>query len=292
MPTRVGNLEAVFGAGAARYADLAYFAVAHKPLLAGGSPHTFFVSRDRGEWMDCGRTTWRCAGLTVVKAPTEAMLGISEDGEVYTYVGGRSSEERISPTPAALSGVTTIDGKAVAFGMRRQVFVRTEAGCWAVMSAPEPGEGEAAGFEAVCGTSFDELYAVGWRGEIWQSTGNGWIARPSPTEVILASATVHEDGKVYACGQSGTVLRGRREEWSALASSVNDDLWSIHSFGSRIFVAALTSLYELIDDTLQVVTEAAAIASTFGTLTAAEGVLWSVGEDDVICFDGTAWSVA
>jgi hypothetical protein len=293
MPKKIGNLDARFLNGAARRADLAYASVTHEEFLRKETPHSYFLAYYNGQWMDCGSTDWKCAGMTIVNSPTERMLAISEDGEVYTYVASTTTEERITPAPAALRGVTTIDGKALAFGMRRQAYLRTDEGVWSAMHGPELSGGEAAGFEAACGPHTSEIYAVGWRGQIWQYDGSKWIPRDSPTNVILTGCTLHDDDSIYICGQDGTIIRGRSDSWTVLRQEeFSEDCWAIHSFGSKVYVATLTSLYELADDKVIPVSAANVIAATFHTLTSAEGILWSIGEEDAIFFDGSTWKRA
>ena len=139
MPKRIGNLEAQFLNAAARRADLVYASVTHEDLLLKAVPHSMFVAYYQDTWMDCGDSAWPTVGMTVVQHPTERMLAISEDADVFPYVANTTTEEHITPTPAALRGVTTIAGLAFAFGMRRQAFLRTGEGVWSAMPGPELG---------------------------------------------------------------------------------------------------------------------------------------------------------
>ncbi len=59
--------------------------------------------------------------------------------------------------------------------MKRQVYRRGGERRWTDMSAPFPKPRETAGFEAIDGYSSNEIYAVGWSGEIWQFNGKKWI---------------------------------------------------------------------------------------------------------------------
>jgi hypothetical protein len=291
MPKKIGKLDAQFLTAAARFKDLLYAAITHAPFVEKDMPHSFFVSNWKGNWTDCGRADWKCVGMTIVKVPEEKMLAISEDGEVHTYVSGRITNEQIVPRPVVLRGVSTIEGRAIAFGMRRQAYIRTDEGAWAPMHAPDVAGDESAGFEALCGFSLKEIYAFGWRGEIWLYDGKTWSQKGSPTNVILTGATVHSDGYVYAVGQNGTILKGRHDKWSVVAAGeTTEDLWGIDSFKDRIFIASFSTLYRLNGGTLAE-EKLPASASTFRVLTHADDDLWSVGEEDVLRSTGKAWTV-
>ena len=62
--------------------------------------------------------------------------------------------------------------------------------------------GVPAGFEAIAGFGEENIYAVGWRGEIWQRKDDGWIQRDSPANVILTGVCCTDDGYVYICGRT------------------------------------------------------------------------------------------
>jgi hypothetical protein len=291
MPKRIAGLDAQLLRGAARRPDLVYMAVTDDEFVRAGQEHSFFVSNQKGQWFDCGRADWKCVGMTVVRHPTEKMLALSENGEVHTYVKGVSKPETIEPLLGSLRGVCAIDDRAVAFGIRRQVFVREDEGQWRAMHAPNAVGDEEPAFEAMCGRSLSDLYAVGWDGEIWHYNGKRWRKEDSPTDIILTGATVHSDGKVYICGQDGTLLRGLKGQWEIVADGQTvDDFWWITSFNDRIYVASMGELYVLEDDQLEPVDLGDAACDTFYVLTQAQGVLWSLGSEDIAFFDGATWT--
>jgi hypothetical protein len=291
MPKKIGDLDAQILTAAARFRDLVYLAVTDDQFVKKDKLHSFFVSNDGGKWFENGRTTWKCVGMTIIKIPEEKMVAISEDGDVFTYVGGKSATETIEPRPAVLRGVTTLDGKAMAFGMRRQVYRRDGEGRWKPMHAPDIKEGEAAGFEALCGFSLSDVYAAGWEGEIWHYDGRRWRNEDSPVNVILTGATTHDDGKVYICGQNGTLLCGRKGEWEIVADGDTvDDFWSIISFKKKIYVVSFAALYVLKRGHLEIVDPGNISIDTYQGLTEAEGVLWSAGAEDIATFDGINWT--
>jgi hypothetical protein len=291
MPKKLGGLDAELLRGAARWRDLVYVAVTDDELVQQDDLHSFFLAYYAGEWYECGRAEWKCVGMTIVRHPAEKMLALSEDGDVFTYVSKQKTTETIEPRPAALRGVTTIDDRAVAFGMRRQVYLREGENRWRGMHAPDAVGDETPGFEALCGFSLSDLYAVGWEGEIWHYNGKRWRKEDSPSDLILTGATVHSNGIVYVCGQNGTLLRGLKGKWEIVADGQTvDDFWWITSFEDRIYIASVGALYLLEDDQLEPVDMGDAGCDTFYVLTHAQGVLWSLGSEDIAFFDGTKWT--
>ena len=283
----------LYVAGAARLKDLIYFIVLDKKLAAQEKEHARFIGFKEGKLGHMGDRNWKAVAACVVKKPSERFLALGEDGEVFTYLGGgKVVEEKIVPKPKVLRGVGVVDGLAVACGMKRQVYRRDGEATWTAMHAPAPDKGNA-GFEAVAGFSSKEMYAVGWNGEIWEWNGKKWVNRASPTNLILTSVCCAADGKVYICGQTGTLLKGRHDTWKVVdLGDFNDDLWAVRWFKDRLYLASMKALFTLGDGGLEPVDFGDDAPATCYRLTDAEGVLWSVGSGDVFSFDGSTWTRA
>ncbi|MBX3260627.1 MAG: hypothetical protein KF782_13120 [Labilithrix sp.] len=281
--------ENVVARGAARYKDLLYLALYDKKLQKKSVPHTRLGSVDEGELARVCDLRWRAAGMCVVKQPSEKLVVVSADGRVFTYVGGAEGEEQI-PGVRDLRGCASVGGSAYAYGMNREVFHRAGEGAWTPMHAPGARAGEIAGFEALDGFAAGDLYAAGWEGEIWRYGDGAWSKCASPVGVILSAVCCTGDGQVYACGQSGTLVRGRGEKWQALKTDgVPEDLWDVRWFGGALYVASMSALYRWVEGKLVAVDFGSDPPTTFHKLTDAEGVLWSIGERSVASFDGTSW---
>jgi hypothetical protein len=289
MPNIAGTSVTLWKA-AARYKDLVYIAATMNDLAAKEIPHSTFLSIDNGQWHNAGDARWASAAICVVRSPTEKMLAVSAEGHVTTYVAGNIGSELVRPEPRTLTALATIGGHAYACGMHREVFVRTDEGVWRAISAPKPQRRVPAGFEAIAGFDEQNIYAVGWRGEIWQRTDGRWTQRDSPVNIVLTGVCCADDGFVYACGQNGALIKGRNDQWLALDHQLPvEDFWDIHRFGDRVYVASFGGLFEIKDDVVQPVDFGEDAPGTCHRLTSAEGVLWSVGAEDVFSFDGTAW---
>ncbi len=117
------------------------------------------------------------------------------------------------------------------------------------------------------------------------------VQEDSPVDVILTAAVSYADGTVYACGQNGTLLHGQAGLWEVIAEGDTvDDFWTIASFNDQIYVASFTALYVLADDHLTVVDLDNIKCNTFQMLSPAQGVLWSLGAEDIVAFDGRQWA--
>lgn len=290
MADRVSK-DNYFVDGAARGRDLVYFITKDRELGADDTPHALLLSYDEGEWYDVEDTNWNAAAICVAKKPAEKMVAIGEDGEVHTFVGGKDTEEQITPAPTCLCGMNVVEGFPVACGMKRQAYLRKGENSWVDMHAPEPKEGENAGFEAIAGFALNEIYAAGWSGEIWQYNGKKWLNRTSPTNLILTGICCAPDEKVYICGQHGTLLRGRRTRWELIdLGDFTRDFWDLHWFNDKLYLATMSALFTLTNSGLMPVDFGDDEPATCYRLTSAEGVLWSVGSDDVFSFDGTSWT--
>ncbi|MGN6110002.1 MAG: hypothetical protein ACTHU0_33160 [Kofleriaceae bacterium] len=273
--------------------DLLYIVSQGKQLIADGIAHSSLIGMDGGDWADCVDTAWSSTALAVARLPTEKAVLVGEGGEVVTYVGGKSQTEKLTPAPVMIRRAREIAGLVYACGMKRQVYKRIADKKWVAIHAPAAGPTESKGFEDLDGFSDIEIYAVGWGGEIWQYGGTQWSARQSPTDATLTTVCCAPDGVVYAAGRGGVLVRGRGETWQRVAwrDEVSEDLWDLAWYGDRLYVATMSALYTLEDDALAEVSFGEVATPSCYSLSAHDGVLWSVGRDDVASFDGKEWTI-
>ncbi len=178
--------------------------------------------------------------------------------------------------------------------MKRQVYERVDEGVWQDISAPFPASGEKVGFESLDGFSRNEIYAAGWLGEIWQFDGSRWQDRGSLTNKILTAVCCAPDGSVYIAGQKGVMIKGRHDQWEIIEwdDETDADFWDLCWFQDKLYVATMSGLFTLEGNALVAVDFGdTPEPESFYSLTTAEGVLWSVGENDVASFDGQTWQV-
>lgn len=229
------------------------------------------------------------------------MLGTM--GEVWCVGGGQTAEEpgvavsgQDPDRRGPMSELRCIaGGRAYAVGTNRQAYRRDAPGRWVCIdqTAQSPDQDPInTGFKSIDGFTEEEIYAVGWGGEIWQFDGATWAQHASPTNVALQKVRCAGDGTAYVCGQGGILLQGRGATWQPiLHDATTEDLWGMEWFDGRLFISSTHFIYELKDGTL--------VPADFGNgdyprtcyhLSAADGIMWSVGAKDVFEFDGKAWA--
>jgi hypothetical protein len=283
--------KSLYSRGAARLHDLLYLSMKDRQLSRRSVLHSRLIAIDAGEWAPLADVTWATAGMCVVKKPAEKLVVVSPKGDVYTYVGGQATTEAIKPEPFELRNCSAIGGQAYACGMKRQVYRRAAEDRWSSVGAPEGDGRKVTGFEAIAGFNQKDIYAVGWEGAIWQRRDENWLERASPVNVILTGVCCAPDKYVYVCGQNGTVLRGRDERWTVLEQEdLEDDFWDVCWFAGKLYVASMSSLYELKASKLLPVDFGKDVPKSCYKLTEAEGVLWSIGQESLYSFDGKKWT--
>ena len=99
------------------------------------------------------------------------------------------------------------------------------------------------------------------------------------------------NGVVYVCGQTGTLLAGRDEAWEVLPQDdLDDDFWDLCWFKDALYVASMSGLYRLRNHELIPVNFGKDAPDSCYKLTEAEGVMWSVGQEDLFSYDGKKWT--
>ncbi|RSZ57275.1 hypothetical protein HF313_10990 [Massilia atriviolacea] len=285
-------------AGVVRYHDLAYVASVSDELGERRVVHAYLTEWDAGTWRvgdaDDDIEEWEAVAATLVRQPLEQALFLGAQGEVLCMGSGDTHHERIpGARRGPLRGLGSVAGQAYACGMQYQVYRRDAGGKWRALEQGLPGKGAGAavaGFEAIGGFAHDDLYAAGWHGEIWQCDGKRWQPCRSPVKAILTALCCAPDGLVYACGQDGALVRGRGADWEVLAQPVRDDLWSLAWFGGALYAASAHAVYRLDGGQLREIDFGADRPATCYGLSAADGVLWSIGPKDIMAFDGDTWS--
>jgi hypothetical protein len=291
MPIFDFSSKSLYSRGAALRRDAIYLSLKDRKLDRQSVLHSRFIAIIGEEWGPLEDLPWATAGMCVARKPAQKLVAVSPDGKVFTSVSGKRTHEQISPKPLDLRYCGAIAGYAYACGMNRQVYRRTAEAEWLAMHATESKKGEVAGFEAIDGFDEKEIYAVGWEGEIWQLVKKKWVERESPVNVILTGVECAGDGVVYVCGQNGTLLSGRNDEWEVLEqNNLEDDLWDLCWFNKKLYVASMSYLYQLEGTELVPVEFGKDAPDSCYKLTEADGVLWSVGQEDLFSYDGKTWT--
>ncbi|MBN6149837.1 hypothetical protein JR065_05760 [Xanthomonas sp. AmX2] len=250
--------------------------------------------------MYAGTVPWLACSGTVCHVPAERHLMLGIDGSVEASGGGTRKAEAIANCGAdprkrgPLREVRGIaKGRAYAVGTCRQAYVRDGEDQWRCIDhSAQVGDTPITdtSFESIDGFSEQEIYTVGWEGEIWKYDGSVFIQQKSPTELALYKVRCAPDGFAYACGQLGTLLRGRDDQWEAIEhGSTKEDLWGMEVFDGQLYVSSSHLVYRLEDGKLIPVDFGDDAPQTCYHLSAADGIMWSIGPKDVMEFDGSNW---
>jgi hypothetical protein len=293
------ELKYRFRSGAVRNGGIGYVLGIDEDLQSEALPHTVFYMWYENQWNGFDLSKWNALSVCVPSNPKEQMVAIGEHGNVRVIGSGDDGEEMIADgdnTPESrgpLREVRTIGGRAYACGMDRQVYRREAPGLWKCIDGNMrkiPAADPVFGFESVHGFSEKDIYAVGWHGEVWHFSGRQWQRIEMPTNAILTRVLCAGDKNVYIAGRSGLLIRGRGNAWSIVPQDgVGADLWDLEWFGDRLYASTTRAIYTLEGDDLTVVETDDEVPASCYHLDARDGILWSIGEEDILEFDGEEW---
>jgi hypothetical protein len=256
------------------------------------------ITWDAGKWFQ-DNFDWAAVSICIAKKPKEQMVAVGVEGDVHVRGAGESLNEEVkdgkllAADRGPLQGVRTIDGYAYACGMGRQVYRRDGPGQWTCLdeSCRESKEGVATGFKDIDGFSAKDIYAVGFKGEIWHYNGKAWLRVDSPTNVILNDVCCAGDGSVYIGGYKGILMRGDAGKMEVVEhASTKENIWGLAWHEKKLYLSTLKRVMTLEKgNTLTPVDMDAPVTSAYH-LSAADGQLWSIGPKDIMAFDGKAWT--
>ena len=282
-----------FVAAAIRERDLVYVSAVSPRMQAKQQPFAVLYGHDQGEFCLLDNLRWDCVSLCAAEHPFPQMIALGAYGQVRVFGSQDDFEERVIPEDLEFREVRTIAGMAYACAMDRKVYRRDGPRQWIALHGDmpdRPAPDFVYGLESIHGFGPDDLYAVGWHGEIWHFDGRSWHQEASPTNLLLTRVFCAPDGNVYACGLAGTLLKGRHGQWTILTDKALDtDLWDLEWFNDHLWVSSLSMLCTLEGDHLQPVLFDDDAPTTFFHLDARDGILWTVGSDDILQFDGVEW---
>jgi hypothetical protein len=189
----------------------------------------------------------------------------------------------------------TVAGSVFGVGMARQVYRRIADGAWTQYESGLPSItplAQAGGFNSIDGSAIDDLYAVGWSGEIWHHDGELWRQESNATNLPLFDVLAVSPSAVYACGQAGTILRGHTGQWTPVEfEGPRVTFRSMAWFHGRLYLADGHALYVLNDGKLLQVDFGVGAIVPSRHLHSNDGILLSVaGKEVFTTHNGTTWT--
>jgi hypothetical protein len=201
-----------------------------------------------------------------------------------------------------MNRIRQIDAALYACGGARQVYRRTEPGGWQaihgsilvdIMVNGRAEMDRIRHFHDVNGAAESDIYAVGLRSDIFHYDGSEWRQLDCPVRCDLFEIDVHDPEDVVIIGRGGVVLRGNHRVGFRLVPHGGDQYFtSVIRYRDRLYLAASEGLFELdpaTDRIRRCITGLAPEPVDCHRLDAADGVLWSFGNKDLLWFDGSTW---
>lgn len=259
------------------------------------TPHTIIFKYRDGAFTRTD-ANYSAHALALVSQPGPGLIDVSGPGYYSAIMATGTTTGDIfdhsKPAPKAprtggIRSLAAIDGRAFAVGLRGMVYRFDGPKRWKRLDDGLPDTFNA---QAIDGFSEKDLYAVGREGAIWRFDGREWHPCASPTSVTLTSIKCAPNGVVYAAGHGGVLLQQRDGAWSTLATEVTEDIWDLEWFADALYVSTMSNVYRLNASRLDPVTFGDDRPKSCYQLSAADGVMWSNGEADLMSFDGQQWN--
>jgi hypothetical protein len=82
---------------------------------------------------------------------------------------------------------------------------------------------------------------------MWRSTPVS-VRAVASRPVCWTGIVCAPSGEVYVVGQQGTILRGRRNQWSMVPTGLTVDLWDVCVFRNEVHACSMTQLFVIRGD--------------------------------------------
>lgn len=270
------------------------YLLACDPATEEQAPHAKVIACHDGKFTE----SWVAFGahsICRIKLPLPGLALVSSEGFYAVFaqqVTKGNLFEDSSPPPSrprfgSIRSVSQIGGMAYAVGLRGMVYRLDRPDGWTRLDETLPEEAD---LQAIDGFSESDLYAVGFKGAVWHFDGSRWRRCDLPTNVNLTAVKCAGDGQVYVAGHGGLLARGRGSAWRFIEHDVKSDLWDLEWFADTLYASSFTGAYQLSAEQLLPIDFGSNRPQSFYHLSAGDGVLWSIGEKEVMSFDGKDWT--
>ncbi|WP_235435215.1 hypothetical protein, partial [Ralstonia solanacearum] len=182
------------------------------------------------------------------------------------------------PSRGAVTSLKKIDGWLYGCDSSRSLFKRVDRNQWVEIGPLPSAKKGRSGFDDFDAFSETDIYAAGGKGDVWHYDGKAWHAVPFPSNMWIESVCCGQDGYVYIGAQSGSVFRGRSNEWKLihkgdLSLPFKDMVW----FGDRIYATNDYGLWEIKDGVVAASNTPIEITNCSGNLSVGDGVMLLAG---------------
>ena len=238
------------------------------------------------------------AGVSYV--PKEQFVGVSLNDHVYVLgsgddrlekdlVGGRVATGKDIGMRGGVSKLRAIDGHLWLAGSARTIGKRLGQDKWEWQDAiPRNPKNE--GFKDIDGFSETDIYAAGGQGDLWHYDGKKWKQVPFPSNMDLWSICCAGDGYVYLGAESGSVFKGRNNEWQlihrdGMALPFHDMVW----FQDKVWCTSDYGVWTIENDKLAEAEIPRKVRACSGHLSVGDGVMLLAGIYGAALHDGKDW---
>ncbi|EPG9672642.1 hypothetical protein M0K38_000006 [Citrobacter freundii] len=238
--------------------------------------------------------------------PYSQYVGVTVENEVFAVGSGFIGLEEPIPYEFAIKNARNIGGRVYVVGCARSVIRRTDRDQWEMLSKgiQLPAQDQiktvceqmlfldSAGFSCIDGFSETDIYAAGGKGDVWHFNGNEWKQIHFPSNMILESICCGQDGYVYIGAQSGTVFKGRDNQWKMihrgmLSLPFRQMVW----FQDRVWATSDYGVWQIIGDDVIEPDLPAEVKMCSGYISCTESILVLAGYFGVARLENGNWDI-
>lgn len=238
--------------------------------------------------------------------PFSQYVGVTMANEVFAIGSGFKGLEDPIPYKFAISNTRAISGRVYVVGCARNVVRRIDRNNWESLNKDIhlPAQDEiktireqmlflnAAGFDCIDGFFEDDIYAAGGKGDVWHFDGDEWRQIHFPSNMLIESICCGQDGHVYIGAQSGTVFKGRKDQWKmihrgALTLPFRQMVW----FQDRVWATSDYGVWQIIVDDVIEADLPAEVRMCSGYISCTETTLVLAGAFGVARLENGHWDI-
>jgi hypothetical protein len=246
-----------FGCGCAPFWDFIICGKSADEVSEAGQENCTFLVCDEGKWMKYEFAgAWTAIAMATIKPQDgiRTVVAISPGG-AYFEAEPKSLKEshgQIKTATGSLRALSAIDDVIYACGMGRSVLKRKKLDSWDEIGPgmTKKDDGKVVGFEDIDGFGKDDMYAVGWMGEIWNCKKGKWKQCKSPVTTNLNAVCCAADGNVYIAGDDGTFLYGKNDDWTVADTKGMGNIMDTAFYNGTAYAVTDFQIFKLKDNKL------------------------------------------